>query len=323
MQLFCELFFIFTQNQAMKNLYKFLLLIVLFSGSLQVKAQYFALQGSTWHYKNVYAVWPGPSGSVVEDYLSITANGDTTIEGHLCTKLQYNQSLFCVDNQSVKYTYYANDTVYFYDQVLNTYQTLYNFSATVGDTWDIRVPDNFGEDTISVRIDSVNIININGINLKRQFVTYTTHFTDIEDFEYQSVVIERIGDLHFLFNLNPEWSYACDATIITGLRCFEDNIVAQFSTGISPSCTYVAYAGTNEIAAPHITIFPNPSSDFIELSNPDQTVYSYEIFDLSGKLVQHGSATDFIDLSLVQTGSYSLKLSSGAASFLEKFQVLK
>jgi hypothetical protein len=307
----------------MKNLYKFLLLIVLFSGSLQVNAQYFGLQGSTWHYKNVMVVWPGPAGSVVEDYVSITANGDTTIEGHICKKLNLNQTLNCIDNENVKFTYFSNDTVYFYDQVLNTFQTLYNFSAAANDTWDIRVPDNFGEDTISVRIDSVDIVNINGIDLKRQFVTYTTHFTDLEDFEYQSVVIERIGDLHYLFNIYPEFYYSCDASVITGLRCFEDNNVTQYATGISPSCTYMAYLGTNEIAAPHITIFPNPSSDFIELSNPDQTVYSYEIFDLSGKLVQQGSATDFIDLSLVQTGSYSLKLSSGAASFLEKFQVLK
>lgn len=307
----------------MKNLYKFLLLFVLLSGSLQVNAQYFALQGSTWHYKNVVVVWPGPAGSVVEDYVSITASGDTTIEGHLCKKLNLNQTPGCLGNQNMKFTYYSNDTVYFYDQELNTYQTLYHFSAAVNDTWDIRVPDNFGEDTISVRIDSVDIVNINGIDLKRQYVTYTTHFTDIQDFEYQSVVIERIGDLHYLFNIYPEWYYTCDASVITGLRCFEDNNVTQYSTGISPSCTYIAYLGTNELAAQHINIFPNPSSDFIEIHNPDHTVFSYEIHDLSGKLIQKGEASDIINLDLIQTGVYSIKLTAGALVYNEKFQVLK
>ncbi|MEN9700610.1 MAG: hypothetical protein RLZZ301_1808, partial [Bacteroidota bacterium] len=274
-----------------------------------------------WHYKNVYVF--GFPGSVVEDYLSLTASGDTTIDGHLCTKLQLNQTPGCLDNQAVKFTYYSNDTVYFYDQVLNTYQTLYNFSAAVNDSWDIRVPDNFGEDTISVRIDSVDIVNINGIDLKRQFVTYSTHFTDIQDFDYQSVVIERIGDLHYLFNLNPEWSYTCDASFIAGLRCFEDANTSQFSTGISPSCTHIAFAGTNELATPQLTIFPNPSSDYLEISNPEKSVFTYQLFNLSGQLIQQGSTTDTIDLTAVKTGFYTISLTAGASTFVEKIQVLK
>ena len=103
----------------MKNLLRIIVLAFIFI-STKAQAQHFGIQGSSWYYSNVYVV-PGPT---IEGYINITSNGDTTIQGKLCNRLQLNTPIGCGDGQVTKFTYYSNDSVYFYEPAYNSFQLL-------------------------------------------------------------------------------------------------------------------------------------------------------------------------------------------------------
>lgn len=68
-----------------------------------------------------------------------------------------------------------------------------------------------------------------------------------------------------------------------------------------------------------ISIFPNPSSKSISLSN--KKFDSYELLDLQGKAVKKGLNTELIDISDLQDGNYFLKCTSFEKVFVYKVMV--
>ncbi len=283
------------------------------------KAQFFGPQGSSWYFSKIYVV-PNP---LVEDYIQVTSLGDSIIHGILCNRLEINNPLFCGDQRSVKYTYYSNDTVFFYEPVYDSFEMLYNMNASPGDTWSIRVPDMNDDDTISIHVNSTDIVTINGIQLKSFDVTYFAHFDNMTDIEYNSTIIERIGDVKYIFNIKPEWSYTCDEAIITGLRCYEDLNTPIYTTGIANSCDFQSYTGIDDVVNEQLKIYPNPSSDKIFLKNDNLDPIDFEIFDLLGNSILKGITNSEIDISKLNPGSYILLSFEKNTKKSTKIEVIK
>ncbi len=63
-------------------------------------------------------------------------------------------------------------------------------------------------------------------------------------------------------------------------------------------------AGSNDF----LTIYPNPSDDFISIRNKDTDINNFEIFDLSGKVIMKGNHLRYIDISHLTPGVYFVKL---------------
>ncbi len=302
----------------MKKIGKIIIVAFLVISS-KSQAQYFGNQGSSWHFSKVYVV-PNP---LFEGFINIASAGDTTIQGKLCNRLQINMPIMCMDGQGTKFTYYSNDSVYFYEPAYHSFQLLYCMNVSVGDSWSIRVPDMNDEDTISVHVNSIDIVNINGVDLKRLQVSYVTQFDNMSNFSYDSEIIERIGDTHYLFNLAPEFSYTCDESVITGLRCYEDLNMPLYSTGLTSTCDFQAFVGIKEQEMDEQTVYPNPSSNVVYLSTGSDLEVFFEIVDLLGHSMLNGKTTSEINISSLKSGSYILVTTDNGLVKSQKIQVIK
>ena len=269
-------------------------------------AQDFAPIGAQWYYDERFAF----SGDI--DYIKFTSDKDTVILGETCRKITKRHKLYCNGRPDVEYIFYRNDTVFFLDTVFNEFQILYVFSAVTGDSWSIKFKDeNQNIDTLTISVDSVSSTLINGQNLKTLYVTYSKNNDTLQQ-PYTSTIIERIGDIHYMFNWTPlSSSMACDANYTSGLRCYEDSILGFYPTGIADSCNYT-YSGNNDFEySKSFELFPNPTQDEIEIKAKKFSNYTLYLFDLSGKQVKsykvYGSKFR-IDLSSVEKGIYIIRL---------------
>lgn len=180
-----------------------------------------------------------------EDYIKFESVKDTMVLGKNCRKITKRHKLVCNDRPLNEYMYSENDTVYFYDPNFNDFQVLYDFSANQFDSWTILVKDDplRNVDTLTIIVDSTDVVSINGFDLKQLYVTYRFIYDfqntgDIDTIHYQSSIIERIGDLQYMFNYAPAWSFTCDGNYTNGLRCYEDPVIGLYETGLAESCDY-------------------------------------------------------------------------------------
>ena len=69
-----------------------------------------------------------------------------------------------------------------------------------------------------------------------------------------------------------------------------------------------------------ISVFPNPATDFIAINAKDVTVLTYQLLDLSGKILQSGTAVsnDHIALNQFANGVYILQVNADNKSILQK-----
>ncbi len=174
----------------------------------------------------------------------------------------------------------------------------------------------------------------------------TTYFLGYfrEDYEY----IAASGDLdehNGRFCITPEYpngTYAYFCTVDANHNSaypyavgptFYGNVTAAKVTSISESVT--TYAATNSISETEnsinqITIYPNPSSDFIavQMNALAKETVEVNLFDLSGKLIQttsilQGSTIAYFDTQKLYSGEYVIKIGKGNSSVTKTVTIAK
>jgi ELWxxDGT repeat protein len=79
--------------------------------------------------------------------------------------------------------------------------------------------------------------------------------------------------------------------------------------GIDENCDGLdVITSSNENENIKFTIFPNPTTRFINIEYDKELNLTYQLFDLSGKLILSDNLTHHIDLNQIQNGVYSLKI---------------
>jgi hypothetical protein len=73
----------------------------------------------------------------------------------------------------------------------------------------------------------------------------------------------------------------------------------------------------------NINIYPNPTSDYVQLSWEQVNIDSIEIFDINGKLIIQESVENSvfektIDLTPLASSTYFIKIKSGSNTLVEK-----
>lgn len=279
-------------------------------------AQNWAPIGATWYYSEGFFSW----NEYDEDYINFESVSDTLIEGKSCRKITKRHKPACNDRPWVEYMYSENGKVYFFDPNFNDFQIIYDFSAEQYDSWTILVNDDAmrSVDTLNIIVDSTEMIDINGFNLKQLYVTYQFIYDyfnegDIDTLSYQSRIIEQIGDINYMFNYAPAWSFACDGNFYKGIRCYEDTIIGLYETGIADSCDY-RHPFTDNIEEVEngdviIKLFPNPTNRYISI-NSEKTIdiERIQLFTLSGKEMKIQINQSKIDLGYIPEGIYILKM---------------
>ncbi|MDY0779691.1 endonuclease [Tenacibaculum sp. IB213877] len=75
----------------------------------------------------------------------------------------------------------------------------------------------------------------------------------------------------------------------------------------------------NEARIFDVTVYPNPSSDFINITLKDGRDASFRIVNLIGQTVKKGQVDRTVDVRTLQNGMYILEVNDGQRSFTKKF----
>lgn len=247
--------------------------------NFRAAAQDFAPVGAVWHYTERWAF----SGKI--SYLSIRSVKDTIIQGISCQRLDCNE--LCLYPSFRQYVHYSNDSLYRYNPDFQQFQLIAAFNAKKGESWKFSLKDrDESTDTITVKVDLVNMVTINQKPLRQLFVTYNVVNYSAQgqlgrEFSYNSRIVEKIGDVQYLFNFPLTAMVVCDANYSDGLRCYEDGQFGFYSTGIAESCTYTGIK--NYPTAPDIKIFPNPTHGILYIHSPVQKNVIVQVKDMAGR----------------------------------------
>lgn len=271
-------------------------------------SQYFAPENATWHYGVDYQM-PDWSTNMIEGFAKIESIGDSTINNQVCSTLKFENRLFCYFQPDTICVYYSNDSVFFYDTLIQDFQLLYDFNANTGDSWEIKIAGSQDVDTLNVLVDSTDMIDVNGTQLKRQYVTYSVQYDhEQNERKYNSVIIERIGDISYLLNFEPGHNLVCDGALYVELRCYEDNVLGFYDRQISSDCEYQGYVGITELNGKQVVISPNPTSKEFRIEGLEDKSYEIVVYDAYGKLVNAFQEKEALIVSDLQSGIYHVQI---------------
>lgn len=247
----------------------FIILPIITSSYISCNAQDWAPIGAKWYFTQHYNM------SSAVSYNKIEVEKDTVVQGKNCKKLMgsfdgcgwYSQIL-----------YKSNDSVYFYHTQKNEFALLYDFNASPGDIWEVyNITTNFGfgnPDTTKLIVDSIGQTSITGQNLR---IIYTSIVNQLESsFHFGGTIIENIGAP----SMFPGFNF-CDPGP-GPLRCYEDQFIS-YQTG--PYFCDQVTLGVPEKEKKQITVFPNPSSQFIRIDLSEMISGDIEIINLAGQKV--------------------------------------
>lgn len=271
--------------------------------AFNISGQDFAPIGAEWHYNELFVF----SGDV--DYIKLTSEKDTLINGEICRKITKRHRLACKDRPDLEFLFSRNDTVFFLDTIFNEFQILYDFNAQVSDSWIIKVKNTEQVvDTMIITVDSVSIVQINEFDLKALHVTYDNYDEDYP-IEYTSTIIEKIGDVLYMFNWYPA-DLVCDMNYTNGLRCYQDSVIGLYSTGMVDSCDYTLLGtGIDENVRDNlIKIYPNPAKHYVDIEVDYNSILEAELLDLNGRIIVTKQFTSSLKLDLfnLKSGVYLL-----------------
>ncbi len=307
----------FLHKQLSKTISLLVIFMVVFASS---KAQpNWIKKGATWNFKSTSNAG-GWLGHEVYTYTK-----DSLIYGKNCQEIKgvrYNYSQSPVSflySQSLgsNYTYNNGDTVFYLTS--NGFKVLYNFGATVGDTWNLGVDTNFAYCSKSIeKVDSIKTVTINSYNLKCLYVGDVYNSSVGIGQATSNQIIEHIGSTTYLFPLGRN----CDTSAIVdffdfSLLCFSDSSLT-YSLVSSDECDNPFHVGINELEnnTNALKIYPNPTTRSLTLTlSNGEGIGAVQIYNVLGECVLmfpllRGGREELIDVSKLKAGIYLIKIST-------------
>lgn len=250
-------------------------------------------------------------------YYTATKIADTTLTGKTCDVIDRKVFYFNSDDEmdsmrlGLSYTYFADSTVFIWNEDLQDFHTLYKLNGKVGDQWIYYGGKSQAcEDASLIEITETGWINMDNQNLK-----YIKTKTLTGKWDYYDIIVDRIGCLNYLL---PEQGCIADLpTSGAGLRCFYNNNMS-YNSGIAQSCDEVTIGLKETFRNPTIQIYPNPASNHLRVTrSPDHINQQISIYSIQGQYLhsyQLDSEETIIDLTNFQTGVYVIILPDGSRS---------
>ncbi len=291
-------------------------------------------------------VWIDSSAVWHYDYSNLSTGGyikymyekDTLILNQLCQKITKSSMDFYFDINGIlhywgetkcetNFTYVSGDTVFYYRD--NQFFVLYNFGASVGDSWIVSTTNEFGycKDTSSVEVTETGTILINGtsyryINLKptpNSFVGLKGKYV-----ERIGCISTGIDDLQTLF---PS-EYQCDSLpyevefAMSQFRCFEDQSFPLYNV-VGEDCEALFdHVGIYQNNNSDINCYPNPTEGIIHLNTSISENYTIDIYTVCGTHIQSfeiNANHSSLDISRLPNGIYFLEINiSKSERFIKK-----
>lgn len=265
-------------------------------------AQNWGEYNAVWHYEQINIQPP-----FNEDFIKFSTIGDTIILGEP-TKIILEE-LITLNDTIANEIFMKSDSnrVYLFEPSSNTFKLIYNFSAMPGDTIEMFTRDIYSDSTLTLVIDSVSTININGNILGVQYVR-PLYFGGYYDMS--GIIIENIGWTGFMFPL----STLADPPYGGELRCFQNDSIGLYKPTAFDDCDYLVTGIEPLNNTNNFSIYPNPASEILNISiakELDLTNAKISLVDISGRIILNqsiNSTETTINIKHLPSGVYVLKL---------------
>ena len=133
--------------------------------------------------------------------------------------------------------------------------------------------------------------------------------------------IRKIGDITYMFNYNPWSEMIVDDNWTDGLRCYQDDSLGLYSTGLADSCEYVLL-DADKVSSPAqcIKVFPNPSSGWVLFDSEKSEMLTLKLFNLTGQTLFHETLLTGakVDFSNYPKGLYLVSVETPETTFVDK-----
>ena len=285
--------------------------------------------GATWYY-NYQDILPFPA----HGYTKYTVVKDTVVDFKQSKLIKqetvrYNGTITWVDSVIVREN--SSKVYYYYN---NSFQLMYDFTLNVGDTLGIDISGPDCDSVSSLIIDSIKILNIDGIDLKVQFIKGIYYYDPTWGGQSDTLtykIVERVGYSGEFF-FNPICS-AWETFGSNGLRCYNDSNISykgnQWDYFYPYPCDTLINGATGIIEIPEnenkVECFPNPSSDFINIKTVS-AIDNIAVYDYCGKLLKNfqPSSNDFtLNIKSYPQGIYIIIIIMGNNTLLKYFKIIK
>lgn len=241
----------------------------------QANSQIWIDSNATWHY-NLEEL----SGLSIQGFYKYLYHEDTIIDGITCQKIACRAYEFYtwpevvfLDSNSVAeyYTYVSNDTVYYRNN--DAFFVLFDFGASIGDTWIISTTNNGGgfcDDTSRVQVIDTGTVIINSQVLR----TITLEPVAGSSYGLAGVYNEKFGLMSYgPWHLFPR-IIECDTNVIvewyyTSFKCFEDDSFSLYNPS-GTDCEYLlTHLELSETKWNEFSVYPNPVQDKLIIQVPE------------------------------------------------------
>lgn len=200
--------------------------------------------------------------------------------------------------------------VYWWNKELHEFTTLYDYTANVGDEWEIKV----GTESIMVHVDSVGNFEYQG-DLHR-----VLHVSDAANVVNGDIVV-GLGHLTSFF---PEKMMRdTKGFSVNGLRCYWVGDALLYHNGdVDCDAVHAGNDNVNEMAngSEVFSIHPNPTDGLIHVERHDATTSGvYCITNLLGQTLMSGMVpSQPIDVSALPVGMYFLTIDGKTLKFTKQ-----
>jgi hypothetical protein len=265
--------------------------------------------GTEWYYEIINF-----NGSITYQYLECAADtiiGNTRPKVIIRSNTLYDKDLYT--KVTHEYVYSEDGIVYWWDKQSQSYTTLYDFNANVGDQWTIHV----GTQSIMIHVDDVENVEYNGATYR---VLSVRDANDI----FTGDIICGIGHTTSFF---PEKMLNNRDFNVDGIRCywhFGEELL-QFGE-VDCDEIYNIYNDVAENEVSEIEVYPNPAKDILIIKSDvlemchGASLQEYTITNITGQTMMRGtisSDNQQVDVSNLENGMYFIKVGEKSVRFIK------
>lgn len=186
------------------------------------------------------------------------------------------------------------------------------FMSTLG-TGDAVFLQQIAAQTVLDSLDTW-MLNQNPIHADYTYITNQLDINFTSDCFNATQYLWNFGDGNTSTQMNPSHSYVTagnyNVQLIASNSCYADTITM--------SITVAGMAGIEEENAAHISIYPNPVKEIINIHS-NVELNDWRIMDLNGKTILQGNMSSSILVSSLSEGVYILELMSKDRFYYTKF----
>ena len=267
----------------------------------------FPLQ-SEWYYE---IVWDDGSTTYQHlEYASDTTIGNSRPKVIVRSNTHYDRDT--INEVTHEYILEENGIVYWWNNTLQEFTTLYDYNAETGDEWEIKV----GTESIIVHVDHVDVFEYQGGTFKM------LQISDANDIFNGDIVI-GFGHMTSFFPeklMNQGKGFRVD-----GLRCYWVEGALLYHNG-EEDCDAIhsELQGVEETNGDSFVVYPNPANNILfvrlpQCDSPTTGQTEYRITNLMGQTLLQGpinAENQQLDISNLPAGMYFISVDEQTVKFV-------